>query len=168
MYKIGDNLLYGSSGVMTVVDIREEHIGDAPRSYYVLRSALGRSESLVFVPTDNERLTSFMYPLLTEDEISLLLSQPIDTQTIKWNENSRARTEYFKRILESGDRRAILAMMRVIYESGIKRIEIGKKNFLADENISQKAEKLLASEISVVMGTDESSALEKVKKKIEY
>ena len=166
MYKIGENLLYGSSGVMSVVDIREEHVGDAPRSYYVLRSALGRSESLVFVPTDNEKLTSFMHPLLTKEEIAALMSESIDLSLIQWNDNSRARTEYFKRILESGDRRAILAMMRAIYESGVKRLEIGKKNFLSDENVSQKAEKLLASEISVVLGIDELEAFDLIQKKV--
>ena len=28
MHKIGDNLIYGSNGVMSVVDIREEQVGD--------------------------------------------------------------------------------------------------------------------------------------------
>ena len=49
MHKIGENVLYGSNGVMTVVDIREETIGDLPRRYYVMRAATGHSESLVFV-----------------------------------------------------------------------------------------------------------------------
>ena len=167
MHNIGENVLYGSNGVMTVVDIREEQVADVCRSYYVLSSVSGRSESLVFVPTDNERLTSFMHTLLTADEIKAVLDSPIDTSLIEWNDNSRARTEYFKRVMESGDRALMLAMIRAIHESGLKRLDIGKKNFLADENVKQRTEKLLASEFALVLGLDEGAALELVKEKVE-
>ena len=167
MYKIGDNLLYGSNGVMQVVDIREEEACDQLRSYYVLRAATGRSESLVFVPTDNERLSSLMHPLLTREGVNALLGEAIDASVIEWNENSRARTESFKRIIESGDRRKILAMMRSIYESGIRREELGKKNYIADEAIKQKAEKLLSVELSVVLSVTEEEALALIKNKVE-
>ena len=167
MHKIGENILYGSSGVMTVVDIREETIGDQPRSYYVLRAATGHSESLVFVPTDNEKLTAAMYLLLSPEDIETLFNSNVDPSVIEWNDNSRSRTEYFKRIMESGDRAMMLAMIRAIYESGIRRIEAGKKNFLADESVKQKTERLLATEFSIVLGITEDEALERIKSKIE-
>lgn len=167
MHKIGENILYGSNGVMTVVDIREETVGDLPRSYYVLRAATGRTESLVFVPTDNEKLTSAMHSLLTKDEISKLLSRDSEFKEIEWVENNRARTEYFKRIMESGDRAGMVAMMRAIHESGIRRIESGKKNYLSDESVRQKAEKLLSTELSVVLGISDEEALSLIKEKVE-
>ena len=167
MHKIGENFLYSSNGVMTVVDIREEAVGNQPRSYYVMRSVIGNSDSLFFVPTDNEKLTSAMYPLLTRENITELLDLPIDSSAIEWNDNSRARTEYFKRIMESGDRTAIMAMIRVIYESGLRRTKIGKKNFLSDEGIRHKAEKMLAVEFSIVLGITEDEALDKIRAKIE-
>lgn len=167
MHKIGENILYGSNGVMTVVDIREEYVGDQPRSYYVMRAATGRSESLVFVPTDNDRLIGTMYSLLSREELEGILNSPVDSARIEWNESSRARTEYFKRIMESGDRSMIISMIRAIYECGIRRTEIGKKNFLADETVKQKAEKLLATEISIVFGISEDEAIGKIRSKIE-
>ena len=167
MYKIGENLVYASNGVMCVVDIRDEQIGDTSRSYYVLRSAFGKSESLVFVPTDNDRLTSLMHPILTRDEAEKFLSLPIDLSLIEWNENSRARTEYFKRVIESGERARILAMIRAIYESGLRREALGKKNFLSDETVKQRAEKLLASELSLVLSISEDEALALIKNKVE-
>ena len=166
MHKIGDNLIYGSNGVMSVVDIREEQIGDLARSYYVLRAANGRSESLVFVPTDNERLTSLMHPILTRSEADSLLSSPIDTAQIEWSDNSRARTEYFKRIIESGDRSKIFAMIRAIYESGLRREESGKKNYLSDETVSQRAQKLISTELSLVLGISEEESAQLVEAKI--
>ena len=167
MYKIGENLVYASNGVMCVVDIRDEQIGDTSRSYYVLRSAFGKSESLVFVPTDNDRLTSLMHPILTRDEAEKFLSLPIDLSLIEWNENSRARTEYFKRVIESGERARILAMIRAIYESGLRREAQGKKNFLSDETVKQRAEKLLSSELSIVLSISEDEALALIKNKVE-
>lgn len=167
MYKIGENLVYASNGVMCVVDIRDEQIGDTSRSYYVLRSAFGKSESLVFVPTDNDRLTSLMHPLLTRDEAEKFLSLPIDLSLIEWSENSRARTEYFKRVIESGERARILAMIRAIYESGLRREAQGKKNFLSDETVKQRAEKLLSSELSIVLSISEDEALALIKNKVE-
>ncbi len=167
MYKIGENLVYASNGVMCVVDIRDEQIGDTSRSYYVLRSAFGKSESLVFVPTDNDRLTSLMHPILTREEAEKFLSLPIDLSLIEWNENSRARTEYFKRVIESGERARILAMIRAIYESGLRREAQGKKNFLSDETVKQRAEKLLSSELSIVLSISEDEALALIKNKVE-
>lgn len=167
MYKIGENLVYASNGVMCVVDIRDEQIGDASRSYYVLRSAFGKSESLVFVPTDNDRLTSLMHPILTREEAEKFLSLPIDLSLIEWSENSRARTEYFKRVIESGERARILAMIRAIYESGLRREAQGKKNFLSDETVKQRAEKLLSSELSLVLSISEDETLALIKNKVE-
>lgn len=167
MYKIGENLVYASNGVMCVVDIRDEQIGDTSRSYYVLRSAFGKSESLVFVPTDNDRLTSLMHPILTRDEAEKFLSLPINLSLIEWNENSRARTEYFKRVIESGERARILAMIRAIYESGLRREAQGKKNFLSDETVKQRAEKLLSSELSIVLSISEDETLALIKNKVE-
>ena len=65
MHQIGDKIMYGASGIMTVVDIRDEAIGNVRRSYFVLRPTLLNTDSYTFVPTDNERLVSLMRPLLS-------------------------------------------------------------------------------------------------------
>lgn len=155
MHKIGDNILYGASGVMTIVDIREESIGDVSRKYYVLRPTLIRSESLTFVPADNERLVSAMRPLLTREEAMDLIHSAKDAPAIDWIKENRARSEAFKRIMESGDRAKMISMIRAIDESGARREAEGKKNFISDENARAKAEKLLFSELSVVLGIAE-------------
>lgn len=155
MHKIGDKIMYGAGGVMTIVDIREESIGDVSRSYYVLRPALIRSDSLTFVPTDNEKLVSAMRPLISREEIISLLRGAKDAPALKWINENRARQECFKRIMESGDRAGMIAMIRAIDESAARREAEGKKNFLSDENAKQKAKKLLFSEFSIVLGIPE-------------
>lgn len=160
MRKIGENVLYGASGVMTIVDIREESIGDVSRSYYVLRPANSRSQSLTFVPADNEKLVGAMHSLLTRDEIMEILHNARNLPECQWIEGNRARAEYFKSIMESGDRVKMIAMIRAIDENGVRRNEEGRKNFLTDENAKQKAQKLLYSEFSLVLGISEDEIAE--------
>lgn len=155
MHRIGDKIIYGAFGVMTIVDIREESALDVSRSYYVLKPTLLSTESLTFVPADNERLVSFMRPLMTRDEVIELLHYSKDPEPMEWIVENRARQESFKRLLESGDRKRIVSMICAINESGKRREAEGKKNFVTDENIKAKAEKLLRSEIAVVFDIPE-------------
>ena len=155
MYKIGDNIVYGASGVMTIVDIREEVFADAPRLYYILRPTLLRTESFTYVPVDNEALVSNMRPLLSKEEILSLIRSAKDIQPIEWVSENRARQEYFKKIMESGNREMLVAMIRAIDENALRREAEGKKSFLSDESARAKAEKLLHSEFSVVFGISE-------------
>ena len=166
MREIGEYVVYGGSGVMTVVDIKEECFGGASRSYYVLRDVSSSSESLTYVPTDSEALVSQMRPLLSRDEIFLVLKSAVALPDCEWAKDSRARTEIFKRILESGDRARILSMIRTIYNAGLKREAEGKKNFVSDENAKQRAEKLIFSEFSIVLEMPETEVSEFIKKEM--
>ena len=129
MRKIGENILYGASGVMTIVDIREESIGDVSRRYYVLRSANSRSDSLTFVPADNERLVGAMRSLLSKDELDELIAKVPYIEPCPWIEGNRPRSEAFKQIMDSADREGMVAMIKAIDRHGILRSEEGRKNF---------------------------------------
>ena len=155
MYSIGDNVLYGANGVMTVVDIRDELVGATAQRYYILRAYGTRSESLIYVPVDNERLVLAMRPLLTPEQAKELIYGQAELPVIEWITDNRARGERFKAIVESGDRAAMLAMIKMVHESGLAREREGKKNFLTDENIKTKAEKILITELALVLGVSE-------------
>ena len=98
MFKIGDRIVYGANGVMEIVDVREESIGDVSRNYYVLSSVCSRSDSLIFVPCDNERLLSVMRHLLTREEALELIGRidklpvpvPIILRSL-WNRQTERR-----------------------------------------------------------------------------
>lgn len=152
MFKIGDRIVYGANGVMEIVDVREESIGDVSRNYYVLSSVFSRSDSLIFVPCDNEKLLSVMRHLLTRDEAMELIGRIDELPDIEWVESNRARAEHFKKLMESGDREAMFSMIRAIDENAKRREAEGKKNFLTDETARQKAERLLHSELALVLG----------------
>ncbi|MBQ8321518.1 MAG: hypothetical protein IJX92_04065 [Clostridia bacterium] len=167
MYSVGENILYGSGGVMRVVDVREENITGEKKNYYVLRAVGAHEDSLTYVPVDNEKLTSMMYPLMTKGEIDALLKRVACEDEEEWLADSRQRGESFKRIMDSGDRVKLMRMIRSIHSAAKKRSLEGKKNYLSDENAMRKAKKLLYSEFSVVLGIPEDDVEDFITREIE-
>lgn len=156
MRETGERVIYGSNGVMEIVDIREETVGDITRKYYVLRDLNSTQVSHIFVPTDNEKLVSAMRPLLTKEEAMDMIKRIKTIPEAEWKNDNRIRSEKFRKVIESGDRDSVIAVIKAVYENGIKRQEEGKKNYLADENIMRKAEKVIYSELSIVLGIPEN------------
>ncbi len=151
---------------MTVVDIREEVILGERKTYYVLRAVGAPPSSLTFIPTDNEKLTSQLRRLLSREEIEAILNEAKDRPDEEWIKDNRQRSERFKHIIESGDRAGMIAMIGAIYRNGEARGAEGKKNYLADENAMKRAEKLLYSEFSEVLGIPEGEVVEYIKERM--
>lgn len=160
MHSVGEKIMYGGAGLMEIVDIREESFADIPRKYYVLRDLHSSSDSQTFVPTDNEKLTAAMYPLLTKDEAAALISRVADIPLLECNSDNRIRAEKFKLIIESGDRVSLISLIKTVNEINRSRREEGKKNSLADESALKKAEKLIYAEFSEVLGMSEAEIAE--------
>ena len=166
MYKIGDNIVYGSSGVMTVVDIKDDDITGETKTYYLLREYGRASSSVTFVPQDNERLISLMHPVLTREEALGAFDEACAMADIAWIPEGRTRAESYKSIVKNANRAEILAMIRTIHKTGLSRVAIGKKNFIADENVMNRAEAILALEFSISLGVSEAEVREIIKTRI--
>lgn len=156
MHCVGNKIVYGSNGIMEIVDIREESIGDVARKYYVLSDLRVNVSSQTYVPIDNEKLVGTMRPLLTKDEIMDIISRIKTIPEAEWYEDNRIRTEKFRDVIESGSILGMISIIKAINANGIKRHEAGKKNFLADENLMRKAEKMIYAEFSEVLGIPEN------------
>ena len=160
MHNVGEKVVYSSNGVMEIVDIREELVLDAPKKYYVLcaygAQSASQTASQTFVPVDNEKLVSKMRPLLTREEVMEIIGSLDSIPAAEWIRDNRARSESFKVTIEEGDRVKMISMIKLINKTAERRAEEGKKNYLADENAMQRAEKLLYSEFATVLGIDES------------
>ena len=156
MFTVGDKVVYGSLGVMEITEITEQTVGDVTRKYYVMKEYASLSTSLTYVPLDNEMLVAQMKPLLTKDEIYETVRTAKTSPPIEWVEDNRARAEMYKKILASSDRGRMLMMINSVYRTGIRREEEGKKNYIADENSMKRAEKIIATEFSLVLGIPEA------------
>jgi CarD family transcriptional regulator len=151
MFKIGDNIIYGVSGVMTVMDLRRERITGEEKTYYLLSEYGKTNSSITYVPVDNEKLISGMHHLLSKDEILAAISRAAELSDLEWIADNRQRAEAYRGILRSMDRLSILVMIRTIHNTGLRRAAMGKKNFLADEGVMQNAERILIEEFSIVL-----------------
>lgn len=167
MFKVGETVVYGSVGVMEIVDIREERIGGASHTYYVMKEIGSTSGGSTFVPCDNEKLVASIRHLISREEALALIAEMGDIAEAEWFEDNRKRAELFKNVMMNGDRRELVAMLKAIYESGKRRGAIGKKNYLSDDLVMHKAEKLLYSELSVVLGIPESEIPAFIAEKLE-
>ena len=57
MYELNEILVYGSSGVCKLVDIRKEKFAGSPTMYYILSSVFS-GQSTLYVPIENTALSS--------------------------------------------------------------------------------------------------------------
>ena len=155
MYGIGDKVVYGAFGVMEILDVTEQTVGDVTKKYYVLKEYSSQSSSLTYVPLDNEALLGHLKPLLTKDEILEVIRAAKAAPTLEWIEDNRARSEYYKRLLSTSDRFMLLCMIDTVYKTGLRRVAEGKKNYIADENSMHRAIKLITTEFSLTLGIPE-------------
>lgn len=155
MLKIGEKYVYGSSGVVELMDICEMTSLGVTREYYVFKPRGASATSLTYLPTDSEKLLSEIRPLLTKKEVLSIIKEAKSKPDAEWIEDNRTRNERFKKIISSGDRTEIIGMINMIYKEGKRRGEDGKKNYLADENAMRKAERLVYSEFAEVLGISE-------------
>lgn len=156
MYGVGDKVVYGAFGVMEIVDVTEHDIGDVKRKYYVMKEFSSPSNSLTYVPFDNDMLTQQMKPLLTKEEILEVVRASKCAPPLEWIEDNRARSEFYKKLLSTSDRFKLLCMIDTVRKTGVRREAEGKKNYIADENSMHRAEKLIATEFALVLGIPES------------
>ena len=149
MWNINDTVLYRASGLCRIENITEEKFGDEVQEYYVLRP-LGDEKSIVHIPCSNTLLCSKMHSLMTKDEIEALIKS-LPTLSSDWPENDKRRAEYFRSVLETGNRLNIAGIIMSIRRRREELTAIGKKPRASDESICARAEKLLLDEFNFVL-----------------
>ncbi len=153
MFMVNDTIVYGRTGICVIDAIEKKRysVGDrVENSCYVLKPIYD-STSTVFVPVDNERLTSMMRCVLTKQEIDLMLESVRDGGE-QWIDDRRERTEKFKEVLSKGIRSELLIMIKCIYEHKALLLKNGKKLCASDEGILKDAEREVSQEFAYSLG----------------
>ena len=151
MFKIGDFVSYRSEGVCRISDIRRENFskGEDGPTYYIL-SPVNDPKSTLFVPTDSERLTGKMRPLLSRAEI-VALCRELREERLEWIEESRARNNAFREILAEGDRCRLIVLLNTVEERIAAQIAEGKRLLGTDLNAREQSRRLLYEEFSATV-----------------
>ena len=152
MFRIYDVIVYGSQGICKVEKIETKQIGKQTADYYVLKP-LFKENTAVFVPMQNEALTSKMQNVLTKAQAEELIRKITLIDVIKPSDEAEKR-ELYKTVLSSSDREKLIALIKTIRSERDERRESGKKLNISDEQTLTKAELLLYNEFAFVLGCE--------------
>ncbi len=147
--QIGSHVLYGKMGVCLVQEQKAIKMGRESSLYYVL-CPISDGRSSVFVPCDNEELVSRMRPLLTQDEIDILLSDA-DEQKLQWMDDRNERSALYRTVTNGGDRSMLIRLICCLFRKKHERQEIGKRLSAMDETALQECMRLIDEEFSMVL-----------------
>ncbi len=149
MYQAGEWVVYGVHGVCRVAGIEKQLVG-RKRTPYLVLEPLAQSESRFYLPVESETAMGKLQSVLTREALTdLLTSQEI--RRSEWIQEENQRKLYYRELIHSGNRTDLLKMVCALYCYRAQLQETGKKFHQCDENFLRDAEKLLASEIALVM-----------------
>ncbi len=166
MFCVNDTVIYGMCGVCTVSDITTRTFGKEKREYLVLLPVKEPS-TVIYVPTANETLLSKIRRVLEPEELTALIDSIASEPCDEWIADENLRRNHFRDILQSGDRRRLIAMIKAIWQHGKDQRENGRKLHRSDEKTMKDAEELLYDEFSVVLNIPRDSVLSYIVSRIE-
>lgn len=150
MLQLGERVVYGSHGVCAVVQIQQRTIDRKKAEYYVLEP-LAQPGACYYIPVNNPVALSKLRPLLTAPQLEELLCSPACTDGV-WIADENQRKSKYRELLSSGDRGALLCMIRLLHSHRESQLAAGRKFHMCDENFLKDAKKLLSEEFSLVLG----------------
>lgn len=149
MYQPGDKVLYGVHGVCCVLAPEERTVDRKKNLYYVLQP-LEQPGTRYYVPANNPIAAQKLRRLLTAAELNALLHSDTVRQE-SWIADEGQRKQRYRELINSGDRAALLSMIRSLHTHKQQQAEAGRKFHLCDENFLRDAEKLLSAEFSLIL-----------------
>ena len=148
-YQIGAYVVYGVQGVCRIVGT-EKQLVNRKRTEFLVLEPLARNESRFYLPVQNPTAMSKLKPVLSREELMTLLDSP-EAQEPFWISEESLRKQRFRDLISTGDRLALLRMLRSLYRYKDELLAAGRKFHQSDDNFLRDAEKLLSSEICLVL-----------------
>lgn len=149
MYQVGDWVVYGIHGVCRVIGM-EKQLVNRKRTLYLVLEPLAQAESRFYLPADNPTALAKLKPVLSQTELTAL----IDSEEVRkdvWIQEENRRKQHYRELIGSGDRIALMQMIATLYRYKANQLAAGRKFHQSDDNFLRDAERLLASEIALVM-----------------
>ncbi len=145
MYSINDKVVYGSTGLCIVSELKEISFEDEQKQYYILTPVEGKGT--VYVPVEGSEAK--LRNLITKEKADELIDGIKDGK-ISWIENDMLRKSVFAKIIKDADPQELLQLLKNLYISGEIKKAQHKKIHINDEKTRAQAEKILFNEIGEV------------------
>ena len=165
MFKIGELIVYGNTGVCRVEAIGPSSLSgaDSTKDYYSLVPYYsGRSR--IFIPCDNERVV--MRAIITREEAAKLLDDIPDIDPVVVDQEKN-REAIYKNTIRSCNCREIIGLIKMIHSRKMARIAEGKKITANDEKYCAQAEDKLYGELAIALDIPKEKVQVSVRERID-
>lgn len=152
MYKLEEYVVKNGSGVCKVDNIVQLDMAgiDRKRLYYML-VPIDDVNGKIYVPVDNS--SQQLRRVISKKEAYELLDKISSVQEIMIL-NDKLREQKYKEVIKNYDPESLLRILKTTYLRKEKRMKQGKKSTTVDEYYMSLAEKLLFSEMCLVLDKD--------------
>lgn len=165
MFKVGEYVVYGNTGVCKVEGIGPLSIGSSDKDYYTLVPVYGRN-SRIYAAVDSDKVV--IRPIMTRKESDALIDEMEEIGTLPIGDEKR-REEIYKETMKTCDCKEWVRIIKTLYFRKMDRLSKGKKVTSSDERYLQMAEENLYGELafSLQMPKEEVEEFmtEKIRKK---
>lgn len=156
MYQTGEYVLYGIHGVCRACGT-ERRLVDRRFQEYLVLEPLSSAGSRYYLPLANPAAMGKLRPVLTAEKLKELLESDC-IRVDCWIAEENARKQRYRDLVGSCDRTALLQMVCSAYRFRTEQSANGRKFHQCDENFLKDAEKILSSEISVILNISQEEA----------
>lgn len=150
MYQVNDLVVYGSTGVCRVQEIREQNFPGTgeKRLYYFLRPLY--EDCAISVPVDSDKV--FLRPIISKTEAQRLIDGiPGIHAQVYHSRVSRELAEHYEAILKSHDCGSLMELTVSIYTKKKDFLDQKRKFGTVDERFLKRAEDLLFGELAAAL-----------------
>ena len=156
MFQIGERVVYGFHGVCKVMDL-EERVVDRKKVVYMVLEPMGQGSARFYIPTHNAVAMTKIKRILSREELEDLL-QSDAVRNGSWIAEENLRKQMYRELISKGERENLMQMVRCIYLYKAEQAAAGKRCHLCDDNFLRDAERLLTSEIAMILELDPEQA----------
>lgn len=162
MCHLDDYVIYGIHGACRVLG-REKQLVNKKRTEFLVLEPLMQSGSKYYVPAENPTAMAKLQGVLSQDELVQLLEFDAVREDC-WISDEGHRKQIYRELITSADRLRLMQMVASLYRYRGAQEAAGRKFHLCDDNFLRDAERLLSSEISLVMNLSADEARDLLRK----
>lgn len=165
MYNVGDLLIYGSTGVCRVEELKEQVFPTTgeKRLYYVLSPLY--EDCTISTPVDGGKV--FIRPIISREEAESVIEHiPQIHAEIYHSRVTRELSEHYETILKSHDCNSLVELTMSIYAKKQKMLEQKRKFGSVDERFLKRAEDLLFGELAAALDIPKDSVQKYIEEKL--
>ena len=163
MYEIGSIVVYGTSGVCRITDIKKLDLTGKKMEYCILQNVYD-SRTTFYVPVNEDALKR-LRPVSSKEEINAMILKMNSEEQI-WIDNDMKRKEEYSRIIKTADEHENIRLIKTLYLRRKSLNENGRKLRSADEHYLNLAENMLFEEFAYALDIDKTEVVDYIEKHI--